>query len=83
MRIEPEFIDCICTRLIFLNSNEEGNNGSGSGTAAEIGGIQVPEGIDPSFLAALPEEMRDEVIAEHLRYSISIVSCCVWLRSFR
>lgn len=29
--------------------------------------MQVPEGIDPSFLAALPEEMREEVIAEHLR----------------
>lgn len=29
--------------------------------------MQVPEGIDPSFLAALPEEMREEVIAEHMR----------------
>ena len=28
---------------------------------------QIPEGVDPSFLAALPEEMRDEVIAEQLR----------------
>lgn len=28
---------------------------------------QIPDGIDPSFLAALPEEMRDEVIAEHMR----------------
>ena len=32
-----------------------------------LGDIEVPEGVDPSFLAALPEEMRQEVIAEHLR----------------
>lgn len=29
---------------------------------------QLPDGVDPSFLAALPEDMRDEVIAEQLRY---------------
>jgi hypothetical protein len=34
---------------------------------AILGDLQVPEGIDPSFLAALPQEMRDEVIQEHLR----------------
>ncbi|CAG2109884.1 unnamed protein product, partial [Medioppia subpectinata] len=28
---------------------------------------EVPEGVDPSFLAALPENIRQEVIAEHLR----------------
>ncbi|XP_066587993.1 E3 ubiquitin-protein ligase HUWE1 isoform X2 [Prorops nasuta] len=28
---------------------------------------QLLDGIDPSFLAALPEDMRDEVIAEQLR----------------
>ncbi|CAK9823562.1 E3 ubiquitin-protein ligase HUWE1, partial [Anthophora retusa] len=28
---------------------------------------QLPDGVDPSFLAALPEYMRDEVIAEHIR----------------
>ena len=27
----------------------------------------VPEGLDPSFLAALPENIRQEVIADHLR----------------
>jgi E3 ubiquitin-protein ligase HUWE1 len=32
-----------------------------------LGDIDVPEGIDPSFLAALPEEMRQEVISEHMR----------------
>jgi len=32
-----------------------------------LGDIVVPEGVDPSFLAALPEEMRQEVINEHLR----------------
>lgn len=28
---------------------------------------EVPEGVDPSFLAALPENIRQEVIAEQLR----------------
>ena len=32
-----------------------------------LGNIEIPEGVDPSFLAALPEEMRQEVIAEQLR----------------
>lgn len=50
------------------SNNDEGNTSSASGSTAQIDGIQVPEGIDPSFLAALPEEMRHEVIAEHLRY---------------
>ena len=27
----------------------------------------MPEGLDPSFLAALPENIRQEVIADHLR----------------
>lgn len=35
--------------------------------AAILGDIEIPEGVDPSFLAALPEDMRQEVIAEHLR----------------
>ena len=30
-------------------------------------GIEVPEGVDPSFLAALPENIRQEVIADQLR----------------
>ncbi|XP_004536763.1 E3 ubiquitin-protein ligase HUWE1 isoform X2 [Ceratitis capitata] len=34
---------------------------------AALGDLQVPEGVDPSFLAALPAEMREEVINEHLR----------------
>lgn len=34
---------------------------------AILGELQVPEGVDPSFLAALPQEMRDEVIQEHMR----------------
>jgi len=32
-----------------------------------LGDMEIPEGVDPSFLAALPEDMRQEVIAEHLR----------------
>jgi E3 ubiquitin-protein ligase HUWE1 len=34
---------------------------------AILGDLVVPEGVDPTFLAALPQEMRDEVIQEHLR----------------
>ncbi|GFY42597.1 e3 ubiquitin-protein ligase HUWE1 [Trichonephila inaurata madagascariensis] len=30
-------------------------------------GIEIPEGVDPSFLAALPDNIRQEVIAEQLR----------------
>lgn len=45
---------------------------SGSSTtrpdySAILGDIEIPEGVDPSFLAALPEDMRQEVIAEQLR----------------
>ena len=32
-----------------------------------LGDIEIPEGVDPSFLAALPEDMRQEVISEHMR----------------
>ncbi|CAG0892782.1 unnamed protein product, partial [Cyprideis torosa] len=32
-----------------------------------LGDIEIPEGVDPSFLAALPEDMRNEVINEQLR----------------
>ncbi|XP_037929563.1 E3 ubiquitin-protein ligase HUWE1 [Teleopsis dalmanni] len=34
---------------------------------AALGDLVVPDGVDPSFLAALPSEMREEVIQEHLR----------------
>jgi hypothetical protein len=34
---------------------------------AILGDLEVPEGIDASFLAALPSDMREEVINEHLR----------------
>lgn len=42
-------------------------SGEGTSSSVQIDGTPVPDGIDPSFLAALPEEMRAEVIAEHLR----------------
>ena len=29
--------------------------------------IPIPEGVDPSFLAALPDNIREEVIADQLR----------------
>ena len=46
---------------------------SGTGTSREpdysaiLGDIEIPEGVDPSFLAALPEDMRQEVIDEQRR----------------
>ncbi|XP_068082120.1 E3 ubiquitin-protein ligase HUWE1 [Anabrus simplex] len=36
-------------------------------TSASDDTPEIPEGVDPSFLAALPDEMREEVIAEQLR----------------
>lgn len=55
-----------------LDTANAANNSSASSAAtpssASGATSQIPDGIDPSFLAALPEEMRDEVIAEHLRY---------------
>ncbi|XP_065351363.1 E3 ubiquitin-protein ligase HUWE1 isoform X4 [Cloeon dipterum] len=40
-----------------------------STSASTLNGMEMelPEGVDPSFLAALPEDMRQEVIAEQLR----------------
>lgn len=32
-----------------------------------VADISLPEGVDPSFLAALPDNIRQEVIAEQLR----------------
>lgn len=45
--------------------------GSSGGESVVNSGLspEIPEGVDPSFLAALPDEMREEVIAEQLRYS--------------
>ena len=44
---------------------------STAGPAADfssiLGDLEVPEGVDPSFLAALPDDMRQEVVAEQLR----------------
>lgn len=34
---------------------------------AILGDIDIPEGVDPAFLAALPEEMRAEVIRDYQR----------------
>lgn len=51
-------------------NSEAGPSGSSSNRpdySAILGDIEIPEGVDPSFLAALPEDMRQEVIAEQLR----------------
>lgn len=40
---------------------------TGSDFSNILGDVEIPEGVDPSFLAALPENIRQEVIAEQLR----------------
>ncbi|XP_071495531.1 E3 ubiquitin-protein ligase HUWE1-like [Diadema antillarum] len=35
-------------------------------SSSAVSGLQLPEGVDPSFLAALPENIRQEVLQEHL-----------------
>lgn len=39
---------------------------SGESRPATIDGVLIPEGVDPSFLEALPEAIRREVLAEQL-----------------
>ena len=39
---------------------------SGEGAGLTIDGIPIPDGVDPSFLEALPESIRREVLAEQL-----------------
>lgn len=39
---------------------------SGEAAALTIDGIPIPDGVDPSFLEALPEAIRREVLAEQL-----------------
>ncbi|XP_076447673.1 E3 ubiquitin-protein ligase HUWE1-like isoform X2 [Babylonia areolata] len=49
---------------------QEGASGSGASTSRTpltMFGEELPEGVDPSFLAALPENIRQEVIADQLR----------------
>ncbi|UYV80320.1 HUWE1 [Cordylochernes scorpioides] len=40
---------------------------SSSDYSSVLGDVDLPEGVDPSFLAALPENIRQEVIAEQFR----------------
>jgi len=48
-----------------------GSSGTSTGRepdfSAILGDLDIPEGVDPSFLAALPEDMRAEVIEEQRR----------------
>jgi len=48
-----------------------GTSGTSASTgpdySAILGDLEIPEGVDPSFLAALPEDMRQEVIEEQRR----------------
>jgi len=34
---------------------------------AILGNIEIPDGVDPAFLAALPDDIRQEVIRDHMR----------------
>ncbi|KAL8595169.1 hypothetical protein ACOMHN_013842 [Nucella lapillus] len=48
---------------------QEGTSGTGTSSNRTLSmfGDELPEGVDPSFLAALPENIRQEVIADQLR----------------
>lgn len=65
--------NAVTTSPATVGNNASGANATPSTATGEAS--QIPDGIDPSFLAALPEEMRDEVIAEHLRYVHIPMNC--------
>ncbi|XP_076304373.1 LOW QUALITY PROTEIN: HECT, UBA and WWE domain containing E3 ubiquitin protein ligase 1 [Tachypleus tridentatus] len=52
-----------------ISATEAGTSSSTSASdyVGILGDTEIPEGVDPSFLAALPENIRQEVIAEQLR----------------
>ncbi|XP_067140217.1 E3 ubiquitin-protein ligase HUWE1 isoform X2 [Centruroides vittatus] len=66
---------CAAEALIdaIINRATNENMGTPSSVLTEsdfsniLGDVEIPEGVDPSFLAALPENIRQEVIAEQLR----------------
>lgn len=45
----------------------EGNAEGAVGGVPLHEGFHIPEGVDPSYLAALPPDIRDEVIAQIIR----------------
>ncbi|CAH1782935.1 unnamed protein product [Owenia fusiformis] len=55
------------TALVTTTSSVTASTSSGAGSSTGQSGGDLPEGVDPSFLAALPESIRQEVIAEQLR----------------
>ena len=69
----------------FSGENAENNAEvpvASSSSAVEASGSnsEIPEGVDPSFLAALPDEMREEVIAEQLRYVFVVTFSVAWFK---
>ncbi|XP_071445079.1 E3 ubiquitin-protein ligase HUWE1 isoform X2 [Hetaerina americana] len=59
---------------VTLNVDEAGSGGNvnlsvvRSGLVrVRVGNVILPEGVDPSFLNALPDDMREEVVAEQVR----------------
>ncbi|KAI1715517.1 HECT-domain (ubiquitin-transferase) domain-containing protein [Ditylenchus destructor] len=50
------------------NTAQEGSTSAApTDSNAPAGSEELPEGMDPEFLAALPEDIRQEVIRDHLR----------------
>lgn len=50
------------------STSSEATPSSSAGPASSSGGENnLPDGVDPSFLAALPDSIRQEVVAEQLR----------------
>ncbi|CAN0188024.1 unnamed protein product [Lampetra planeri] len=74
-------VDAVCVlRACDSSSEDQPPSGGESGTPGEgtpqdtpptssedpLAGISLPEGVDPSFLAALPEDIRQEVLQNQL-----------------
>lgn len=67
--VESETIEEASNANANANANE---TGEGTSSGNQIDGTPIPDGIDPSFLASLPKNMRGEVTAEYLRILLSV-----------
>ena len=54
------------TESLSLFTTETPETSNPQNPPAMIDGVQIPEGVDPSFLEALPEAIRREVLAKQL-----------------
>ena len=65
----PKPVESLVEALLSAGGADEGAAPETSGATqqpATIDGVLIPEGVDPSFLEALPEAIRREVLAEQL-----------------